>query len=150
MPALPDFLTYRLGSQYVYVATAATYEVSPNPTPPYSPWYQLEIKQRALDLAKKEFPEELGHIPRERITFTVSIIRMRGAPITVRISESAWAPSVTGLRKGDFIDIEVRRGPGIGTGEGKEELPPYLDVPAAPRKSEKGGSSRLRFWKKDS
>jgi hypothetical protein len=72
---------------------------------------------------------------------------MRGAPLTVRISESAWVPSVAGLRKGDFIDIEVRRELGMRMGESKEELPPYLEVPATSRK---GGSSRLRFWKKDS
>jgi hypothetical protein len=107
-------------------------------------------------VAKKEFPDELGHILRERIGFTVAIKTSRGDQRTVRISESAWAPAVARLLRGDVIDIEVQGS--------KEEPPPhYLDVPSSKAslrsrspsrspspKSEKGGSSRLRLWGKDS
>lgn len=130
----PDLITYRLGSKYVYVAPAPNYE-------------------DALDIARKEFPEELRHVQRNHITFNVSLRTSRGDDRTVRISESAWAPAMARLLRGDIIDVGVYTPP-----SDKIEPPPrYLDgvppirsqqCPWSQAPNEKMTHSRLRFWDK--
>ncbi|KAJ7153754.1 hypothetical protein C8R46DRAFT_912308 [Mycena filopes] len=87
MPALPDYITYRLANRLVYVRPAQTY-------------------QTALDIAQDEFAE-LAKIPRERISFnTVATLSRQGARV-VRISESAWVMVAARQLCGGVIDILI-------------------------------------------
>ncbi|KAF9456942.1 hypothetical protein BDZ94DRAFT_293818 [Collybia nuda] len=113
-PIPADIITYRLGDKLVYVRPADDYE-------------------QALDFAQKEFHEELSTISRERISFNV-YATMNGERRSVRISESAWAPAVARLLRGEVIDISIRPLPQpSGT---KDQPPQYLDVLPQTRLSE--------------
>lgn len=147
-PVVPtDIITYKHAGKLVYVKPAENYEL-------------------ALDFAQKEFPEELGHIPRDRIMFTISV-NVQGERRHVRISESAWTGTVGRLLRGEVIDVGLRPDPSA-------VIPPpqYLEIPskepavAQPRsvrhsrstpssrqhsptpssQSDKGGSTRIRSW----
>ncbi|GLB37778.1 hypothetical protein LshimejAT787_0408290 [Lyophyllum shimeji] len=107
-PVPTDIITYRLGSKLVYVRPADNYE-------------------QALELAQKEFSEDLAGLSRDRISFNITA-KMNGERRHVRISESAWVAAVTRLLRGEVIDIHVRPPPGFV--DTKEPPPPqYLEVP---------------------
>lgn len=79
-------------------------------------------QQQAIDVAQKEFPEDLGNVPRHRIIFTIQAT-MNGTKRAVRISESAWTSTVSRMLRGEVIDIEV-------VDDRKTDPPPrYLEVP---------------------
>ncbi|KAF8891745.1 hypothetical protein BD779DRAFT_1468676 [Infundibulicybe gibba] len=98
----PDMITYRLGNKLVFVKPADDYEA-------------------ALDIAQKEFPEDLSQISRDRISFYI-LATMEGQKRAIRVSESAWPAASAGLRRTEIIDILVR--PNV-----KEAPPQYLEVP---------------------
>ncbi|KIK09123.1 hypothetical protein K443DRAFT_671626 [Laccaria amethystina LaAM-08-1] len=149
-PVVPaDIITYKHAGKLVYVKPAENYEL-------------------ALDFAQKEFPEELAHVPRERIMFTISV-NVQGERRHVRISESAWPGTVGRLLRGEVIDVGLRPDPSA-------VIPPpqYLEVPsketavvqpkpksvrhsrstpssrshspAPSNQSDKGSSTRIRSW----
>jgi len=107
-PAVPaDIITYHHGGKLVYVKPADNYE-------------------KALDIAQKEFPDELSRIDRDRISFTVAA-NIGQEKRTIRISESAWVAAVARLLRGEVIDIQIHP-PSKGTA-GKDAPPQYLEVP---------------------
>ncbi|TFK23923.1 hypothetical protein FA15DRAFT_670009 [Coprinopsis marcescibilis] len=121
-PVVPaDIVTYRHNHKLVYVKPQETYD-------------------KALDVAQKEFNEELGATPRERIGFSVTS-SFNGERQPVRISESAWSSAVARLLRGEVIDVYVR-----GEADSKERVPPpqYLEVPgkSGSRQSQSNPSSR--------
>ncbi|RXW21910.1 hypothetical protein EST38_g3928 [Candolleomyces aberdarensis] len=117
-PTVPaDIVTYQHQNKLVYVKPADTYEL-------------------ALDIAQKEFPEELANIPREKIGFAVlsEFVGEGKQRLPVRISESAWPSAVARLLRGEIIQIYIREANGKDGKGSKEILPPtpppqYLDVP---------------------
>jgi len=102
----PDIITYRLDDKLVYVRPADNYE-------------------EALDIAQKEYPDELSQVPRERIAFSKAAT-VSGQRHVVRISESAWVGAVSRLLRGEVIDIQVRSPP--HTVVLKDEPPQYLET----------------------
>ncbi|KAF9012473.1 hypothetical protein BDQ17DRAFT_704566 [Cyathus striatus] len=103
-PVPTDIITYRFAEKLVYVRPADNYE-------------------QALDVAQKEFPEELGDIPRDRITFNI-VANINGGRKHVRISDSAWIATVARLLRGEIIELHIRP----DTSE-KDAPPLYLEVP---------------------
>ncbi|KAJ2914401.1 hypothetical protein MD484_g6016, partial [Candolleomyces efflorescens] len=109
-PTVPaDIVTYRHNEKLVYVKPAETYEL-------------------ALDMAQKEFAEDLAKIPREKIGFSVTST-FGAEKRHVRISESAWASAIARLLRGEIVDVYIREDP-----TGKEIPPPtlpprYLEIP---------------------
>jgi len=124
----PDVITYRLGTKLVFVGLADNY-------------------QQALDLAQREFPEELRHIPRNRISLGIQAT-LAGVRRSVRISESAWAPTAARLLRGQVVDVQVRPAASL---DHKAQLPKYSEVPelqvavapVRPRLPVTGGRKRL-------
>ncbi|KAF5345285.1 hypothetical protein D9758_008418 [Tetrapyrgos nigripes] len=85
--AIPDIITYRLDDSLVYVKPPTDYN-------------------EAIDLAIKEYPDELLDLARHRISFTIQAT-MNGTRRTVRISESAWEETVYKMVRGEVISIEI-------------------------------------------
>ncbi|KAL0955984.1 hypothetical protein HGRIS_002163 [Hohenbuehelia grisea] len=109
-PAVPaDIITYRRDDKLVFVQPAADYT-------------------GGLTEARKVFPELLN-IPNERINFYITAT-MSGTRTQVRISESAWAPAIARLLRGEVVDIVVDRKPETMDMRQLQDAPPmYLDVP---------------------
>jgi len=103
----PEVITYRLGEKLVYVKPATNYE-------------------QGLDVAQKEFSEELSEVSRDRISFNISA-PVNGERRPVRVSESAWPAAVARLLRGEVIDIQVRPLP--RSADTKEHPPQYLEIP---------------------
>ncbi|ESK93629.1 hypothetical protein Moror_1527 [Moniliophthora roreri MCA 2997] len=100
-----EIITYRLNDEkLVYVTPLSDYT-------------------EAIQLAVKEFPEDLAGIPIHRIRLKVSATMGREKKY-VRISESAWPSTVKRMVRGEVVDVEVAPEKGY--------LPPppsYLEVP---------------------
>ncbi|KAK7444260.1 hypothetical protein VKT23_015270 [Stygiomarasmius scandens] len=96
---VPEIITYRLDDSLVYVKPLLDYN-------------------EAISLAIKEYPNELGPIPRHRITFTIQAT-MNGNRKTVRVSESAWERTVSRMVRGEVVAIEILPWP-----EDTAEAPP--------------------------
>ncbi|KAK7473050.1 hypothetical protein VKT23_001154 [Stygiomarasmius scandens] len=84
---VPEIITYRLDDSLVYVKPLLDYN-------------------EAISLAIKEYPNELGPIPRHRITFTIQAT-MNGNRKTVRVSESAWERTVSRMVRGEVVAIKI-------------------------------------------
>ncbi|KAK7045645.1 hypothetical protein VNI00_007478 [Paramarasmius palmivorus] len=100
-----EVITYRLNHEkLVYVKPLSDYN-------------------EAVQLALKEFPEDLAGVPAHRIRLNVSAT-MGGEKKHVRISESAWPSTVKRMIRGEVVDVEIAP-------DGKETPPPpmYLEVP---------------------
>lgn len=78
------------------------------------------VIQEALDLAQSVFPDELGNVSRDRITFTVNALA-QGQRRAVVISQHAWSAVVARLLRGEIIQVHVKRE--------SREPPMYLEVP---------------------
>jgi len=84
----PDVVTYRLNDKMVYVTPAQSYE-------------------QALDFAQNEFADELYHIKRDRISFSV-LVNAGRTHRSVRIGTMAWPAVVSGLKRYEIIDVHVQ------------------------------------------
>ncbi|KAI0256050.1 hypothetical protein BJV78DRAFT_435232 [Lactifluus subvellereus] len=96
---LPDILTYRLGSEMVYVTLGETYE-------------------QAVDFAVEAFPA-LRDVDRDLICLEVSVVT-RGSsssePKTVRIGKRAWPVVVAALKRFEIVELRVAPTPQASIG----------------------------------
>lgn len=59
-----------------------------------------------------------------------TVVNMGGQKTRVRISESAWKPTVAHLMRGEVLDIEIREDPDEKWNRREKDPPPgYLEVP---------------------
>jgi hypothetical protein len=84
----PEVVTYRFNGKMVYVTPAKDYE-------------------QALDFAQNVFPEELRHIKRDHISFSVLSVAQRKQQ-TARIAAMAWTAVVGNLKTYEIIDLHVQ------------------------------------------
>lgn len=99
----------------------------------YRPYKHLTyaelIPQEAIDVAIKEFPDQLGHIPRHRISFMLQA-NMSGTKRCVRVSESAWPMTVCRLVRAEVVEVVVTEDRKSSPAPTTEAPPPtYLEVP---------------------
>jgi len=84
----PEVVTYRLNGKMVYVTPAKSYE-------------------QALDFAQNEFADELRHIKRDRISFSV-LVHAEKTYRSVRIGAMAWPAVVSNLKRYEIIEVHVQ------------------------------------------
>ncbi|CCM00158.1 uncharacterized protein FIBRA_02186 [Fibroporia radiculosa] len=111
-PTTPvNVVTYRYQDRMVYVTPAATYE-------------------EAVRYAQTVFPDELAHVDKSRIMFSVSVTSPDGSR-SVQIGPMAWAAVTASLAQYEIIDVVVNPEVIIQDMDA-DGLPPYhrhLDVP---------------------
>jgi len=116
----PDVVTYRLNDKMVYVTPAQSYE-------------------QALDFAQNEFADELRHIKRDRISFSVLVNAGIGIHRSVRIGTMAWSAVVSGLKRYEIIDVHVQ--PDLCM-EHVDEPPGYHQISVEVEESDKEATAR--------
>ena len=120
-------------------------------------FFRLQV---ALDIAQKEFPEELSEISRDRISLYVGTVDRPGRP-AVRISSAAWESMVETFK--DYANIHIKVKPLSKSAKLAGQAPPrYVEkaqnldsdsdafAAAAPRRSMSGMPSLFRrVWKRE-
>ena len=109
--------------------------------------------QQAIDFAQKVFPE-LGHTPREHISFSVTVKGEDKSLQHVRIGPMAWGPVVAALPQFHYVDISVASPltvpdppPKYATSESEEYARQSHSTPSSPRlRAISDSQEKRRSW----